>query len=94
MDDTPLVSDAAQELLTKQLHKIMKRSGLLKDDQFIAKGQFKKKGYPGSGGLAKFRNTLWASIMGTGRLQGLKPETLAKQAETNRDKVMAELGKN
>jgi len=93
-NNTPLVSENAQGLLTRQLRNIMQKSGMLTNDQFIAKGQFKKKGYLGSGGLAKFRNTLWAAIMGTGQLQRLKAETLAKRAETNRDKVMAELGKN
>jgi len=92
-NDTPLVSEDAQNLLTKQLHNIMKKSGLLQNEQFIAKGQFRKKGYLGSGGLAKFRNTLWAAIMGTGQLQRSKTETIAKHAEINRNRVMAELGK-
>lgn len=89
---TPMVSEDAQDLLSKQLRNIMKRSGMLIQNQFIPKGQFKKKGYLGSGGLAKFRNTLWAATLGTGQLQRLKPETLSKRAEDNRNKVITELG--
>ncbi len=90
-NDIPLVSEKSQGILTKQIHNIMKKAGLLKNKQFIAKGQFKAKGYLGSGGVAKFRNTLWAATSGKGRLQGLKAETLAQRASDNRVKVMDDL---
>jgi DGQHR domain-containing protein len=90
---TALVSDNAQDILTKQLYKVMQKSGLLKNGKFLARGQFKAKGYLGSGGLARFRDTLWAATIGTGRLQGLKAEARAERAAVNRDKIMEELGK-
>lgn len=83
----------AQQFLVTELRKVMKRSGLLKDGRFLAKGQFKEKGYLGSGGLARFRDTLWAATIGTHRVSSLKAEQHAKLADTNRTKVIADLGK-
>jgi DGQHR domain-containing protein len=93
-DGVALISDVATEALTKELHKIMQKSGLLKNGRFLAKTDFKDKGYLGSGGLARFRDTLWAATIGTGRLQGLSPEALAERATANREKIIAELDKN
>jgi hypothetical protein len=89
-----LISDTAQQKLTDLLSKVMKRSGLLRNDRFLAKGQFQAKGYLGSGGLARFRDTLWAATLGTRQLNRLKAEALAELAENNREKVISELGKS
>lgn len=37
----------------------MKRARLTKNGRFLSKGDFKTKGFVASGGLARFRDTLW-----------------------------------
>ena len=59
--DLPMTSPESKTLLEKWLRKTMVRARLLKDGKFLAKSDFKAKGYLGSGGLARFRDTLWAA---------------------------------
>lgn len=80
--------------LSKELQKVMKRSDLLKKERFLAKGQFKARGYLGSGGLARFRDTLWAATLGTGSVTRLRAEELTRRAGKNRSKVFADLSRN
>src|SRR5208282_2721618 len=61
----PLVSPTAKALLAKWLRGTMERARLLKNGRFLAKGDFQRKGYLGSGGLGRFRDSLWAAATGT-----------------------------
>lgn len=92
--DLPLVSDTAKKELTNELRKIMQKAGLLKNGKFLPKKDFKQKGFLGSGGIAKFRNRLWAASSGKGGVTRLGSETLMERAASNKDKVMAELVKH
>lgn len=90
-NDLPLISQAAQQSLADEILKIMQSAGLMKKGKFLAKGEFVERKYLGSGGLALFRDTLWAAI-GTEKLPlRSKPEDLAKRAEVNQAKITADL---
>jgi len=56
------VSDKALQILIDWLRDIAKHAGLLKKNVFIDKNEFKDNGYLGSGGIGRFRDTLWAVI--------------------------------
>lgn len=86
-----LISDEAVEVLTKWLRGLMNRAGLLEKGEFIEKGKFKKEGYLGSGGIARFRDTLWAAAIGTRDISKYTPEGKNKLAEKNKAKVYANL---
>jgi hypothetical protein len=87
-----LVSEGAQAILTKWFRELMSRAGLLKGNHFIAKGEFKKKGFLGSGGIGRFRDTLWAAV-GSQGVTRLSPERRALVASTNREKAYSQLAK-
>ncbi len=90
--EVPLVSDKARNLLEKWLQGTMKRARLTKDGLFLAKGDFKSKGYLGSGGLARFRDRLWVAATASRKVPShLKPETLAKLASGSRAHVRSQL---
>ncbi len=86
-----LVSEESNEIVTKWLHGLMDRAGLLENGKFIEKGKFKEKGYLGSGGIARFRDTLWAAAIGNRNISRYTPIRKNKLAETNRAKVYASL---
>jgi len=66
---------------------------LLKNGRFLAKGDFRDKGYLGSGGLARFRDTLWVAATSTRKLPArLDTEKLAELASKNRGRVRSQLG--
>lgn len=90
----PLISDDALQELTDQIARIMKKAGLLKGGQFLAKGEFKARGYLGSGGLARFRDALWAATIGTTRPDKLGAEELVERAGRGRAKILTDLGTN
>jgi DGQHR domain-containing protein len=87
-----LLSEEARILLVKWLRGTMKRARLTKDDRFVAKREFKARGYLGSGGLARFRDTLW--VAATSRRQvpsRLSPEHLKKLAAASRAQARSAL---
>ncbi len=88
-----LISEDAKRVLIRWLGSVMRRVGLLDEDQFLPKSEFRKKGYLGSGGLARFRDTLWAAAIGSGPLDKLKPEELEEIANKHRALVKSKLGK-
>ena len=91
----PLISDKAKMDLTKWLEGVMKRARLLKDGRFLAKGEFKHKGYLGSGGLGRFRDSLWAAAGSTKVIPArISAEKLAEMANKNRAAVWSKLGVN
>jgi DGQHR domain-containing protein len=85
-----LVSERSRAFLEAWLRKIMKRARLLRNGRFLAKGDFKHKGYLGSGGLAKFRDSLWAAV--GARSLPTNAERLAELASLSRAKVRKQLG--
>jgi DGQHR domain-containing protein len=87
----PVVSDRSKALLETWLRGIMKRARLLKNGRFLAKGDFKHKGYLGSGGLAKFRDSLWAAV--TAESLPRSVERLAALASQSRGEVREHLGR-
>ncbi|MGO8703084.1 MAG: DGQHR domain-containing protein [Candidatus Brocadiia bacterium] len=88
----PLVSDASKGILIKWLREVMARAGLVDGGRFVAKKKFKDKGFLGSGGLARFRDTLWASVVGTQDVSKLDPDARATLAVKHRIHVRRELG--
>jgi len=90
-----LVSDEAKSLLESWVRGTMKRAGLVKDGRFLAKGAFKHKGYLGSGGLARFRDALWAAAVATKPLPPrIRAEKLSELASESRDQVRSDLGQD
>jgi DGQHR domain-containing protein len=83
----PLVSEAAQERLRRWLRDTADRAGLLDDGVFIGKREFKKRKYLGSGGIALFRNTLWAAFGATEGVRRLGPDKISELAAATREKV-------
>jgi hypothetical protein len=87
----PPVSDASMAVLTKWLVKVIDRAGLSEDGLFLSKKKMRSKGCLGSGGMARFRDTLWAAALGFDEVSDFDPEALAVRAEQHRVKVKGEL---
>jgi DGQHR domain-containing protein len=90
--DVAFVSTEAKAHLTRWLHEIADRAGLLEDGAFISKKEFKNRKYLGSGGIGLFRNTLWAAIGTKRNLRRAKPEAVAQFADDMRSEVFKALG--
>jgi hypothetical protein len=86
------VSDKARMLLVNWIQQLMQRAGLLKGNRFVGKREFKEKGYLGSGGIARFRNTLWAAVLGSDSIGRLTEEKRADLAEKHRATINQKLG--
>jgi hypothetical protein len=89
--DTPLNSLEAQELLVPYIERLLNRAGLSKNGKFIPKSDFKRKGFLGSGGIGRFRDTLWAATIGTKSIADLSPEDKAELANKNRATIASRL---
>lgn len=81
-----LISDKASEVLISFLKLIAQNAGLLDNGIFIDKDKFKKRGFLGSGGIANFRDLLWASTQGR-KTARLRPERVSIIAEENKSFV-------
>jgi DGQHR domain-containing protein len=79
-----VISDEALMNLTIWLKDIIKRANLLENGRFINKNEFKKKGYLGSGGISRFRDSLWATVIGKNSNSGLRIDQIAERANNNR----------
>jgi DGQHR domain-containing protein len=94
-ENLPYVSEKSSAVLTAWLNDIAKRGNLLEKKAFISKEKFKARGYLGSGGIGRFRDTLWAAVSGQKKLvRTLKAEKIAMMAEKNRETVFKALGKD
>ncbi len=89
----PLVGEQTANVLTKWLKQTMKRASFLLSEKFIPKSQFKAKGYLGSGGIAKFRDMLWAAALASNNVSGLDDDEISALASKHRAKVIAELSR-
>jgi DGQHR domain-containing protein len=87
-----LQSEKVVPMLASWLADLMKEAGLFADGKFIPKSKFRTLGYLGSGGIGRFRDTLWAAVDGSasGRM---KPENVAAKAEKNRNTVHRDLAR-
>ncbi len=83
----PLLSEIAAGTLETWLKSVMKNAGLVEDGVFLDKSEFKEKGFLGSGGLAQFRDVLWAAAIASKRIDGLDREQIAEKADANRQTV-------
>jgi DGQHR domain-containing protein len=88
--EVALLSDDAERCLVLWFRQIMKSAGLIKDRKFVSKVDFTRKGFLGSGGIGRFRDTLWAAV-GTANVSKLHPQTRAELAIDHRRKIAAEL---
>ncbi len=90
---TALVSEAVQRRTQKLLQDTAERAGLLDDNGvFIDKKQFKEQQYLGSGGIGRFRDTLWASFGATESTSKWSDERRARVADEVRAKAQRALG--
>jgi len=85
------ISDKARRILIGWLRVMLRRARLLENGRFIPKSKFREKGFLGSGGLARFRDTLWSAALAKQNISRWSNERLAKAAESNRARVREEL---
>ena len=86
------VSDKARDEIAAWLREAIERASLLRNGKFVAKDDFKKLGFLGSGGIGRFRNRLWAAAFRKGKPRTLTPEKIAEVADQARAKVNKALG--
>lgn len=89
--DTAPLSDDAEDLLASWFKQILRNAGLMKQGKFLSKIDFTRKGFLGSGGIGRFRDTLWAAALGK-KVSRLHPPTRAELASENRHQVELDLG--
>jgi hypothetical protein len=70
---------------------VMQRAGLLHQGKFLAKNDFRTKGFLGSGGIGRFRDTLWAAAVGNGDIRRWGEERIKSVADDHRAKIQQEL---
>jgi DGQHR domain-containing protein len=93
-EKVPLVSDKALVILTDWLRDVANRANLLEGGVFIGKDKFKERGYLGSGGIGRFRNSLWSVVSGQNKItKTTKPDDVSKFADQNRQLVLSKIGK-
>jgi DGQHR domain-containing protein len=86
-----VLSDEAEKHLTLWLRQVMRIAGLLKAKKFLSKADFTRKGYLGSGGIGRFRDTLWAAAIGSAKVSKLHAITRAELALKHRKQVQSDL---
>ena len=89
----PIISEGAISELSIWLKEVIKRANLLEKGVFIGKSNFRDRGYLGSGGIGRFRDTLWAVLFKKDRLGKLEPDEIAEFAAKSRKKVLSNLSK-
>ena len=92
-DRARLISSKATEVLTGWFREVLDRSGLLRDGKFVPKSEFKKKGFHGSGGIGRFRDTLWAAATADTSIARFSVERKAQLADENREMVYSRLAR-
>lgn len=88
----PFVSGRTKDVLTEWLKEIAHRAALLEGEVFLAKAKFRERGFLGSGGIGRFRDSLWAAAIGDQRVKGMPAEKIAQVAEKNHNLVLSQLG--
>jgi DGQHR domain-containing protein len=87
------VSDKALDVLIVWLKEMAKNANLLQKGVFIDKDKFKELGYLGSGGIGRFRDSLWAVINGKKRSVKYTPHKISELAKENQGLVWSQLEK-
>jgi DGQHR domain-containing protein len=86
-----LSSNKCKKALSDWFLQVMDRAGLIKNGKFLAKGEFGKKGFLGSGGIGRFRDSLWAAALSTKKLGRMSDEAKSNLAENHKERVHLEL---
>ena len=89
--DVPPLSEKGGDVLHKWFRHVIERAGFMQRGRFIDRDEFKKKGFLGSGGIAKFKNRLWAGTKVN--VKGLNDEAIEKRANAARAQAREFLGK-
>lgn len=87
----PFVSEGARKELIQWLRGTIDRANLLEHGKFVAKDEFKKLGFLGSGGIGRFRNLLWVASSRKRKLEDTEPDKLsglASKVREDADKVI------
>ncbi len=84
-------SAKAEHALTEGFKGVVQRAGLGEGAFFMSKKRFKEKGFLGSGGIAQFRDVLWAAAFSVRSVAKLTPEKLAVMANDTRQKTIEAL---
>ena len=84
------LSEDAEKVLQKFFQRIIERAGLMKRGRFIDRSEFKRQGFLGSGGIANFRNRLWAAIARD--VTRLSDESIEEAAQAAQARVHQKLG--
>jgi DGQHR domain-containing protein len=89
---TGFQSSQAKDDLETWLKGTMKRARLTKNGRFLAKRDFKAKGFVASGGLARFRDTLWVAATSHSKLPArIGTERLAALASEARELIRSRM---
>jgi DGQHR domain-containing protein len=88
----PFISEKSEKFLAGWFARLMRHAGLFQRGKFIAKGEFKKKRYLGSGGIGRFRDTLWAAALSTGSIARFDEQKKANLAAKHRGDLYFKLG--
>lgn len=87
------ISNSATDTLTSLLKDIASNAGMLDEGVFMSKEEFKTKNFLGSGGIGRFRDTLWAALDSPKKINTTSDTKLAQLADNNRSKVFKGLNK-
>jgi DGQHR domain-containing protein len=85
------VSDKAFDALAAWFKRLIEHAGLQKNGKFIPKGEFGTKGFLGSGGIGRFRETLWAAALSDRKITGRSTAGKSKLADDHKTRVLSEL---
>lgn len=90
----PLISNKSEEELTRWFAVLIKNAGLMEGGRFIGRDEFKEEGYLGSGGIGRFRDRLWASVVPSKKKisRRTRPEKVSQLAEQNRATIFKKIG--
>lgn len=86
-------TERAKDHLARWLGDLAQRAGLLKNDMFLDRDEFKRRRYLGAGGVGRFRDVLWAAVGATRSIKDLTEEQMASHAQRNRDRVSQIVGR-
>jgi DGQHR domain-containing protein len=80
-------SEKATKHLIKWLHDLAERAGILKEGKLLPKDEFKDRQYLGAGGLARFRDVLWAAASSATSTRNFSDERISDVAQKHREKT-------
>jgi DGQHR domain-containing protein len=81
----PPVSQKGGETLRNWFRRLIVRAGFMQRGRFIDRDEFKEKGFLGSGGIARFRDRLWAGTKVT--VNGLSDEAIEEKGKAARSQA-------